>query len=360
MNRSASPASPASPSSVLFDWTPAGRLSKFSGALLLMTLCGLAAAQTFKDPALEALYAANKTDELKRVSSQRVAAQADDAQAVLGVALSALEKDDAPARQSAIKQAQTCIEKQTEKQSRSAPCHYALGVVLGVQAMNEGMIKAARSAGTVKEALAAAHEIEPDWYVARSALMEFYLMAPGMMGGSKSKAAELAKAASKPEQARLLQARVLMDDKKLEEALQAMTGLPGLSSGADFALVSDARGWATQAGLALINDKQAAKAQPLLERLQREHAGHAGPAYALGRALGETGAHEAALKAYEQALAGKGASEWPVVYRIGMTQQALGRNDDAKASFKRYLVSAPKAQQKLQDDAKKRLEQLGG
>ncbi len=332
------------------------RFAQVGSALLLMTLYGLAAAQTFKDPALEALYVANKTDELQRVSSQRVAAQADDAQAVLGLALAALEKDDAPARQNAIKQSQVCI----EKQARSAPCHYALGVVLGVQAMNEGMIKAARSAGTVKDALVAAHEIEPDWYVARSALMEFYLMAPGMMGGSKSKAAELAKAASKPEQARLLQARVLMDDKKLEEALQAMTGLSSLSSGADFALVSDARGWATQAGLALINDKQAAKAQPLLERLQREHAGHAGPAYALGRALGETGAHEAALKAYEQALAGKGASEWPVAYRIGMTQQTLGRNDDAKASFKRYLASAPKAQQKLQDDAKKRLEQLGG
>jgi tetratricopeptide (TPR) repeat protein len=333
------------------------RFSKFGTALMLVSCCGLAAAQTFKDPALEALYVANKTDELKRVSGQRVAAQADDGQAVLGLALSALEKDDAAARQSAIKQAQTCIDKQAEKQSRPAPCHYALGVVLGVQAMNEGMIKAARSAGTVKEALIAAHEIEPDWYVARSALMEFYLMAPGMMGGSKSKAAELAKAAPKPEHARLLQARVQMDDKKLEEALQAMTGLP---SSADFALLSDARGWATQAGLALVNDKQATKAQPLLERLQREHAGHAGPAYALGRALGETGAHEAALKAYEQALAGKGASDWPVVYRMGMTQQALGRNDEAKASFKRYLTTANKGQQKLQDDAKKRLEQLGG
>jgi tetratricopeptide (TPR) repeat protein len=331
--------------------------SKFGAACLLVSCCGLVAAQTFKDPALEALYVANKTDELKRVSGQRVAAQPDDGQAVLGLALAALEKDDAAARQNAIKQAQTCIDKQAEKQSRPAPCHYALGVVLGVQAMNEGMIKAARSAGAVKEALLAAHEIEPDWYVARSALMEFYLMAPGMMGGSKSKATELAKAAPKPEHARLLQARVQIDDKKLEEALQAMTGLP---SGADFALLSDARGWATQAGLALVNDKQAAKAQPLLERLQREHVGHAGPAYALGRALGETGAHEAALKAYEQALAGKGAGDWPVVYRIGMAQQALGRNDDAKASFKRYLTTANKGQQKLQDDAKKRLEQLGG
>jgi tetratricopeptide (TPR) repeat protein len=323
-------------------------------ALLAAVLgCGLAQAQTFKDSALEALYVADKMDELKRLSTQRVAAQADDAQGVLGLALAALEKDDATARQNAIKQAQACI----EKQARAAACQYALGVVLGVQAINEGMIKAARSAGAVKDALTAAHEIEPDWYVARSALMEFHLQAPGMMGGSKAKALELARGASKPDQARLLQARVLMEDKKLEEGLQAMVGMP---TGLDFALASDLRGWATHAGMGLVSDKQAAKAQPLLERLCREHPGHAGPAYALGRALGETGAHEAALKSYEQAQAGKGASAWPVAYRIGMEQQALGRNDDAKASFKRYLATAVKGQQKQQDDARKRLEQMGG
>jgi tetratricopeptide (TPR) repeat protein len=315
--------------------------------------CGFAQAQTFKDAALEALYVADKLDELKRAAAPRVAAQADDAQAVLAMALVAFDKDDAAARQSAIKQAQACI----EKQPRAAACQYSLGVVLGVQAINEGMIKAARSASVVKEALTAAHEIEPDWYLARSALMEFHLQAPGMMGGSKSKAAELARGAPKPEQARLLQARVQMEDKKWEEGLQGMTGLP---AGLDFALASDARGWGTQAGLGLVNDKQAAKAQPLLERLCREHPGHAGPAYALGRALGETGAHEAALKSYEQAQAGKGASAWPLTYRIGMTQQALGRNDDAKASFKRYLSTSVKGQQKQQDDARKRLEQLGG
>jgi tetratricopeptide (TPR) repeat protein len=329
---------------------------RFCMKVVLLTTalgCGAAQAQTFKDSALEALYVADKFDELKRVSAQRVAAQADDAQAVLGLALAALEKDDATARQSAIKQAQACI----EKQARVAACQYSLGVVLGVQAITEGMIKAARSAGAIKEALTAAHEIEPDWYVARSALMEFHLQAPGMMGGSKAKAVELARGATKPEQMRLLQARVLMEDKKLEEGLQAMVALP---AGLDHALAADLRGWGAQAGLDLVNDKQANKAQPLLERLCRDHPGHAGPAYALGRALGETGAHEAALKSYEQAQAGKGASAWPVVYRMGMTQQALGRNDDAKASFKRFLTTTVKGQQKQQDDARKRLEQLGG
>jgi tetratricopeptide (TPR) repeat protein len=333
-------------------------LSQSSGRLLLATLCVLAGtastalhAQTFKDAALEALYVADKTDELKRVSTTRLATQADDAQAVLGVAMAALQVDDAAGRQAAIKQAQACI----EKQPRAAACQYSLGVVLGVQAMNEGMLKAARSVGTVRDALAAANEIEPEWYPARSALMEFYLQAPGMMGGSKSKAEELARAAPKGEQARLLQARVAMDESKWEAALQALVAFP---KNAAFELASDARSWAVQTGLAMVNGGQSAKAVPLLERLFNEHASHAGPAYSLARAKGELGAHEEAAKLYEKAVNLKDASAWPVLYRLGMVQEQLGRKDDAKASYKRYLASA-KGQKKQQDDARKRLEQLG-
>ena len=139
-----------------------------------------AQAQTFKDPALEALLSADRFDELQRVSAARVATQPDDAQAVLGLALAALERDDAAARLAAIRRAEACI----DKQPKAAPCHYALGATLGVQALSEGMMKMARSLGSVKEALTQAHTLEPDWYAARSALIEFHLLAPGMMGGS--------------------------------------------------------------------------------------------------------------------------------------------------------------------------------
>lgn len=324
--------------------------------LLACALMGLALtvqAQTFKDPALQALYVADKADELKRLSASRVAAQPDDAQAVLGLAMAALEADDAAARLNAIQHAQACV----DKTPRVAACQYALGTVLGVQAMHEGMIKAARSVGTVRDALAAAHEIEPNWYPARSALIEFYLQAPGMMGGSKSKAADLARTAPQPEQAKLLQSRLLMDDSKFEPALQSLVAMP---ANAAPELVADARAWSVQTGLAMINAGQSAKAVPLLEKLAREHPGFAGPAYALARAKGEVGAHEDAAKLYEQAATMKNASAWPVVYRLGMAQEQLGRNEDAKASYKRYLASAPKVQKKQIDDAKKRLEQLGG
>jgi tetratricopeptide (TPR) repeat protein len=321
---------------------------------LLVAACSAPAvhAQVFKDPALQALYAAEKTDELQRVAQQRVATQADDAQAVLALALTALNREDAPARQTVLKRAEACI----DKQPKAAPCHYALGVVLGVQALSEGMFKAARSAGTVREALVTAQTLEPAWYPARAALLEFYVQAPGMMGGSTSKAAELAKTAPSPEQARALEARLAMSERKFDVALQLLNTLPG---NLEPALADDVHAWAVQCGLGMVNLGQAAKAQPAMEKLVRDQAERAGPVYALARVRGELGAHEEALKLYEQAATLKGAPDWPIAYRAGIAQQQLGQKEAAKASFTRF-VSAGKGQKASLEDARKRLEQLGG
>jgi tetratricopeptide (TPR) repeat protein len=333
--------------------TPARHLlSLLAGTAVWATLAAPAHAQTFNDPALEALYMADKTAELQRVSAQRVAAQADDAQAVLGLALAALQRNDAAARQDAITRAEACV----ARQPRAAACHYAHGVALGLQAMSEGMLKMARSAGTVRDALAAAHEIEPAWYPARSALVEFYAMAPGFMGGSNSKASDLARAAPRPEQASALQARIWMLEQKFEPALQALVALP---AGLEPALAMDVLAWAVQSSLGMVSKGQAALAQPALERLQRQRPEQAGPTYGLARAKAEQGAHEDAIKLYEQAAGLKGATEWPISYRIGIAQQQLGRNDAAKVSLQRF-VSAGKGQKASLEDARKRLEKLGG
>jgi hypothetical protein len=316
-----------------------------------LALAGAAQAQTFKDAALEGLYLADRSDELKRQVTQRAAAQPADAQAVLGLALLALRQDEAPPRLAALDRAEACL----SRQPKAAECHYALGVVLGVQAMSEGLFKAARSAGRVRDALATALDLEPAWYPARSALVEFYLLAPGMMGGSASKAAEVARGAARPEQARLLEVRVALADKRWDAAVQGLMALPAPLPAE---LVDDARGWAVQCGLGMVNAGQAAKAQPLLERTLREHPGQAGPAYGLARVRGESGAHAEALKLYEQAAAAKGAEGWPLAWRIGIEQQALGRKDAARESFTRF-VAAGKGPKAALEDAARRLEQLG-
>ena len=326
--------------------------------VLLCLTCSLAAgaplagAQTLRDSSLEALYQAERTDELQRVAQQRLATQADDAQAVLALALAAMEKDDGPARAKALERAQACA----EKLPQSAPCQYAYGVLLGVQAMSEGMVKAARSASTVKAALLAAHEAEPGWYPARSALLEFYLLAPGFMGGSSSKAAELARSAPKPEQVAALQGRLALQEKQFEAALAAFEALPATI---DPALQIDVRAWSMQAGLGAISAGQAAKAQPVFERMSRDRPSHAQGVYGLGRVRGELGDWSEALRLYERAATLKGAATWPVAYRMGIALQKLGRVDDAKAAFQRFII-AGKGQKPSLEDARKRLEQLGG
>jgi hypothetical protein len=148
----------------------------------------------------------------------------------------------------------------------------------------------------------------------------------------------------------------LLADRQFEAAVQALAALP---AGLDHALAADQLGWGVQAGLGLINTGKAATAQPLLERLRREHPGQAGPSYALARVHGETGAPAEALALYEQAARLRNGSDYPIDYRIGITLQQLGRVDAARAAFTRF-VSAGKGLKATLDDGRKRLAELGG
>lgn len=331
---------------------PPRRLGLLAAALVLAA--APAAAQTFQEPVLETLYLADNPLELQRVATQRLASQPQDVQALLALALalSTLERGDAPARQVVIGRAEACM----QQLPQAAPCHYAFGVVMGMHAMSEGHFKALRSAGAVRAALEQALTLEPAWYPARSAVVEFHALAPALLGGSTAKALAVARAAPTSEQARVLEARVALGERQFEVALDALTGL---LSAPDTAVARDALEWGAQAGLGLINAGQAAKAQAFFTRVLREQPGQAIGGYGLARVRGELGAPAEALALYQRAAALAGAARWPMDYRIGMMQQQLGRLDDAKASYTRFLATGS-GQKSAQSDAKKRLGQLGG
>lgn len=322
-------------------------------AVLLVLLAAATAspAQMLADPALEGLYQAERLADLQRAAQQRLAAQPDDAQAVLALALAALERNDTALRREALERARGCA----ERQPRAQPCHYAHGTLLGVQAMSDGMLAAARSAGTVREALDTAHTLDPSWYPARGALLEFYALAPGMMGGSSRKAAELARAAPRPEQATALQGRLLLGEGQRAESLALLQPLLPV---ADPTLRADVLQWGTQAALGLVNDGRAAQAQGWFERLMREHPDESAGPYGLGRVKGELGDWAGALALLERAGRLKGADRWPMAYRIGIAQQQLGQREAARASLQRF-VDAGKGQKASLEDARKRLAELG-
>jgi tetratricopeptide (TPR) repeat protein len=317
--------------------------------LLVWPLAGQA--QMFRDSSLDALYASSKLAELEREGVRRSAADPQDREALLARMVGALQGNDGAKRLAIIERAQACV----GQDSKAAVCHYVLGVTLGVQAMSEGLLKAAGSLGTVKGSLVEALNLAPDWFPARSAALEFYLQAPGLAGGSTSKAQEAARTAPKPEQVKALQARVLLHQEKPEEALKLLADLRPVG---DSALSADVNSWGLAAGSQLIGTGQSEKAKPFFERLQREQPGDAAGPYFLGRILTEAGAHEAALKLLLSAAKLRGADQFPIDYRAGIAQQALGLKDDAKASFTRFVSSA-KGQKKSVEDAKARLAQLG-
>lgn len=325
-----------------------------SRAVLVLAAMALPAvpaqAQLFRDAGLQRLLDGDRVPELGRVAAGRLASQADDAQAVLGVALAALSSNQAAPREAALKHAEACL----KAAPQAAECHYALGSVLGVHAMSQGMMSMASSVGRVKQALSESFRLAPQWYPARGALVEFYLLAPGMLGGSNSRAAELARTAPRAEQVRALEGRVAVAEGRLEQAASQLLALDGVS---DPAVVDDMRQWAALAGFQLLGKEQPGKARQVFERLVAQQPAWALGAYGLGRALAVEGQQPEAVRWFEQGRKLRGAEQLPIDYYLGQAYQAQGQAEAARAAYTRFVQRAT-GQPKQLDDARKRLAQL--
>lgn len=346
-------------------WRPMG-LSIAAWACAGLVAAAPAAAQMFQDPALDALYAAARLDDLAQASRQRLAAQPGDAQATLGLGLTALRQGEAAPRQVALAAAEACL----ARTPQAAPCLYVRGAVGGLQAASEGVLKMMAAASRVRESLQGAFAADSAWYPARAALVQFHLAAPGVAGGSVARARELARDAPQPAQQRVLEALLALHDRRYEAALTALTAPAGTGPGsgtapiaaADSAVALEAQGAWRVAVFSLINGGQAEQARPWAERAMRERPADPVPAFALARVHAEGGAHAQALPLYAQAaLAAQraGITDLPVDYRRGLSLQALGRNDEARAALRAHL-DAGRGSRASREDARKQLEALGG
>jgi hypothetical protein len=309
-----------------------------------------AAAQMFKDAALQALYLAERNDELERSARQRLAAAPDDAQAVLAAALGALRSVDPARRTGALAAAETCL----ERLPQSATCHYALGALLVAQGMNEGMLRMAASLSRVRASLATAMELEPAWFPPRAGLVEFYLQAPGIAGGSVARAREIARGAPQPDQVRALEGRIAWYDKRFDAALAAFAPL---ERGPDRSLALEVRNWSGLVGFDMLRAGQVDAAEALFKRLAAERPADAIGAYGLARVAAARGEHLRALELYTASEKLKGASGLPVAYRAGVSRQALGHDDAARALYQRFIAERRGTKRNL-DDARRRLEDL--
>ena len=71
------------------------------------------------------------------------------------------------------------------------------------------------------------------------------------------------------------------------------------------------------------------------------------------------GAFDEAVKLFKSSATLKGAEIVPIDYRKGIDLQQAGRNDAARLASKSFVANG-KGQKSSLEDARKRLEQLGG
>ena len=85
------------------------------------------------------------------------------------------------------------LERATRLEPRNSSYYFWLGNAYGRQALRTSKIRQARLAGRIRGAYEKAVALDPDNLDARSGLLQYYVVAPGFMGGSVSKAREQAR-----------------------------------------------------------------------------------------------------------------------------------------------------------------------
>ncbi|MGM9483266.1 tetratricopeptide repeat protein [Roseateles sp. NT4] len=325
-------------------------------AALASLALGSAQAAVFKDGQLESLHEAGKFAELEQQAQTRLKANAADAEAraALALALSLADPTDAQRLAAGAQQARLCI----EQHPNAAVCHLAAAQNLGLQMLNMGMAKAMRSVGSLKDLWIRTLELEPSSFTARVQLAKLYVMLPGIMGGSTSKARELEAAvrSSQPETARIIRVHIAAEAKNWADMEAELLALKPTQ---DSAMREEVREATMQLALFFLKDgKDLAKARSLYETLQRDQPGRAAGFYGAARVQAALGQPDEAIRLLERARTLAGADDFPLDQRLGDVLLAKGDKAQAKAAYERFIANK-RAKPANVEEVRKSLARLG-
>ncbi len=223
---------------------------------------------------------------------------------------------------------------------KNAQAFYWLGNAYGNRIGEVGMLSKMTMAPKLRDAFEQAVKLDPALIDARSSLIEFYLQAPGAIGGGIDKARAQAATIGKYDRAKglLAQARIAMHEKKPAEALKAYESA--------YALKPDD----AQLRLSLILFYQEAKrwkdAYAMAKQWTVDEPKKAKPWYQIGRLAAESGQYlaegEAALRTYLKLGRETGDPEPKHArYRLGQILAKAGRKDEARAELQAVLKIDP-------------------
>jgi len=232
------------------------------------------------------------------------------------------------------------LEKAVAANPKNARANHYLGVAYGNLALDANVLKQALLAKKAKAALERASALDPNYLEPRIALVDYYTIAPGFMGGSEVKAREQAAEIKKLD---LLQghrafARIYMREKKMDlarnELVVAVRAQPSNPKSHQFL------------GNFYLNEKNFSAALHEFEMALKLDPNYLVTQYRIGqysaKAEKDYARGEAAIRKY---LTYKPAEDEPPLsaawYWLGMIEEKQGKKIEAKRSFTTAAKLAP-------------------
>ena len=270
--------------------------------------------------------------------STKSTAQAGKAAFDEGLRLMRLNKADAAEKQ---------FERAIDADPKNGTYHLWLGNAVGQQTTTASTVRQPFMARRVKAEFERAVALDPDLLDARDGLIQFYLRAPGFMGGSEAKAREQQREIAKRNAFRghLSAATVAWSGKdtaSTERALRAAIAVAPDSARTVVSLAQSQTNWGrVPAAFATLDEFLARHPRDIAVRFQ------------IGRLAAGSGQQlERGEKTLRELIA---EPEWEstnlrpsraaVHYRLGMVLEKVGKKPDAKASYERALALDPQLKQ---------------
>lgn len=243
-------------------------------------------------------------------------------------------------RQGRAEDAVDAAEEAVDLAPASAQAHYWLGNAYGNRIGQVGMLSKATMAPRLRDAFETAVKLDPQLHDARGSLVEFYLQAPAIAGGSVDKARAQAAELDRRDPPRGHYARGRIAQQAGESAAAADAFLA-----AHRARPADA-GMRLAAAVALQEAKRWDAAFALLEQWTREDPQASGAWYQLGRASALSGQRtELGATALQRFLALPPVAGQPekhhAWFRLGQIKAHAGDTAGARTAFQQVLKADP-------------------
>ena len=236
--------------------------------------------------------------------------------------------------------AATWFERAIDAAPRNSEYHFWLGNAFGRQALRASKFTQARLAGRIRGAFERAVALDPDNLDARSGLLQYYVIAPGIMGGSVDKARAEAREIGRRSPLRGRVAAGVIAERQKDVAAAEREYAAAVAAAPDSAL-----------GYSVLGDfyrrtKQYDAAFETFARMRRARPSDASALYLVGRTSAVSGQRldegADALTAY---IAGpRGDTDPPLAsahYRLGTIREKQGRRDQARQEYEATLRLDP-------------------